>query len=246
MTTFLQIAQNLSDRLDGNTYLTTIYNADLSTLSQTVRRWREHINLAYNTTLLALNRKNEYRQVSTTLALISGTESYDIPATVLNLDQVQIGTDPPLDIINWRDYETYKRQFLVVTDTGYPQTCSIYQRKLWFYPTPDQNLTANLRAQEPLTNLNLDADVPDLPADYHRVIQELAIYYEMAYEGNPAAGALLTTENGSLQAQGGQAALALNLFNLVRRNSGDHIQDNPRMRSRYETRDKNALRRIIY
>src|SRR5688572_29699065 len=117
MATFLQIAQNMADRLD-ETRPSTIYNADLGTLSQTIRRYREHINLAYNMVKLALNRTDEYRQTSTTLALVASTESYSIPAGILNIDQVQIGTDPPMDIIPWPEFETYKRQFLLVTDTG--------------------------------------------------------------------------------------------------------------------------------
>lgn len=242
---FLLIAQNMADRLD-ETRPTTIYNADLSQLSQTIRRYREHINLAYSMVKLALNRKDEYRQTTTTLALVGGTESYDIPAGILNMDQVQIATDPPLDIIRWVDYEVYKREFLVITDTGFPQVCSIYQRKLWFYPIPDSALTANLRGIETMTNLDADADIPDLPLDYHRAIQEIAICLEMLYEGNPNAGTLAVAENGTLQGQGGQAAIAINMFNLIKRNSGDHMQEAPRIRSWYEVQQRNALRRVIY
>lgn len=242
---FLTIAQNMADRFD-ETRPDTIFNADLGTLSQTRRRYRDHINLAYTMVLLALNRANEYRQTSTTLSLVAGTESYSIPAGVLNIDQVQVGTDPPMDIIPWPEYETYKRQFLMVTDTGYPTVCSIYQRKIWFYPTPDEALTANLRGQETMTELNQDTDEPDLPTDFHRVIQEIAIALEMAYEGNAAAGMFAVAENGTLQGQGGQAAVAVNLFNLVRRNSGDHFAVAPRMQSRYEPQNKNQLRRVIY
>lgn len=242
---FLQIAQNMADRLDG-TRPSTIYNADLSMLSQTIRRYREHINLAYQMVKLALNRTDEYRQTSTTLALVAGTESYAIPAGILNIDQVQIASDPPMDVVRWTDYENYKREFLLVTDTGYPQFCSIYQRQLWFYPIPDSALTANLRGIEVMTNLDADADVPDLPLDFHRSIQEIAIYLEMQYMGNPAAGQLAVTEGGTLQGQGGQAALAINMFNLVKRNSGDHLQEAPRIRSRFEVQERNALRRVIY
>lgn len=245
MATFLTIAQNMSDRLDA-TPPSTIYNADLTQLSQTVRRYREHINLAYNMVVLALNRTNENRQTVTTLALIAGTESYSIPAAILNIDNVQIGTDPPMDIIAWNDFENYKRQFLTVTDTGYPTTCAIYQRKLWFYPIPDQNLTANIRGQEPLVDMSLDADTPDLAQDYHRVIQEIAICLEMGYEGNPNAGSLAVDENGVLRGEGGQASVAVNLLNLVRRNSGDHFTVPARMQSRYESQNKNVLRRVIY
>jgi len=245
MATFLEIAQNMSDRLDRDRP-STIYNANLSLLSQTVRRYREHINTAYTMVLLALGRTNEYRQSSTTLALVANTESYNLAAGILSIDQVQVGTDPPMDIIPWPEYETYKRQFMTVTDTGYPTVCSIYQRKLWFYPIPDQALTANLRIQENMTALDLDADTPDLPADFHRAIQEIAIYLEMVYKGSDNAGILLVAENGSFQAQGGQAATAVNLFNLARRNSGDHFQVAPRMINRYEPQNKNALRRVIY
>lgn len=245
MSTFLEIAQNLADRLDASRP-STIYNADIGALSQTVRRWREHINLAYNMVKLALNRADEYRETTTTLSLVDGTESYNIPSGILNIDQVQIGTDPPLDIVPWPEFEIYKRQFLTVTDSGYPTVCAIYQRKLWFYPIPDSALPANIRGQENMTNLNLDADTPDLPADFHRVIQEIAICFEMLYEGNPGAGSLSVAENGTLVGQGGQASIAVNMFNLVRRNSGNHQQQAPRMMSRFEAQNKNALRRVIY
>lgn len=244
MTSFLVIAQNIADRVD-DPRPSTVYNGDVGNLSQKIRRYREEINLAYNLVKLALNRKDEYRQTSTTLALVASTESYSIPVTLLNVDQVQIGTDPPMDIIPWVDYETYKRQFLVVTDTGYPQTCSIYQRKLWFYPTPDTAMTANLRGIEPFTALDADASEPDLPADFHRVVQELGLYFEMAYKGRPEAGILIQQGN-KLSAQGGQAAVACALLELTRANSGDHQQEQPRMRSRYESQNKNALRRVIY
>lgn len=241
---FLQIAQSMADRLDRDRP-TTIYAADLASLSQVTRRYRDHINLALAMIKLALNRADEYRQTSTTLALVADTESYDIPSGLLNIDQVQIGPDPPLDIMNWIDFETYKRQFLLVTDTGYPQVCTIYQRKIWFYPTPDSSITANIRGQETLSALDADTDTPDLPTEFHRAIVELGIYLEMVYKGHSSAGVLMVN-GGMMSAQGGQAATAVNLINLIRNNYGDHIQEAPRMRGRYEAQSKNALRRVIY
>lgn len=245
MATFLQIANRMADRLDDSQF-TTIYNADTSTLNAVQRRYREHINLAYTMVKLHLGRTDEYKESTTTISLVSGTESYSIPSTLLNIDHVQIGTDPPLTIIAADEYETYKRQFLTVTDTGYPTVCTIYERKVWFYPTPDEAFTANVRGQELITDLDLDTDEPDLPSDVHRAIQEIAIAIEMQYQGDPAAGSLAVAENGGLMGQGGQAAIAVNLLNLSRRNINKHKRDNPRMRNRYESRNKEGLRRVIY
>lgn len=242
---FLQIAQYLADQLDGD-YPSTIFNADLGQLSQTVRRYRENINTAYNMVLLSLNRTNENRETITTFATVDGTESYNIPASLLVVDQLKIGTDPPLNLLPWPEYERFKSDtYLIVTTSGYPSIASFYQRKIWLYPTPDAAVTVTVRGQELMTELDADADEPDLPADFHRAIAELALYYEMDYEGNPRAGQLNVQENGSMQASGGQAARALAMLKLARNNSRNHAITAPRLVSPREKRYYNRSRQII-
>jgi hypothetical protein len=102
-----------------------------------------------------------------------------------------------------------------------------------------------LRGQEGITELNQDADIPDLPVDFHRVIKEFAHYYELQYEGNALAGSLQVTEDGRITAVGGKAADAVNLLNLVKSNSRNHFTEPPRMISIHEKRQADAIRRIV-
>ena len=245
MTTFLQFGQGIADRLDDSRP-TTLYNADLSVLSQTIRRYRTHINLAYNFVWNAMNKDNEYREASGTISLVAGTESYNFPSGFLNIDQIQMGSDPPMEILPWSEYEQMKRNYGLIVDSGNPSRCSIWNRKIWFYPTPDATGTVNVRGQQSFTEMNLNADEPDLAADFHPVILELAIYLEMKYEANPAAGELVTKESGGLVGSGGQAALAVALLNNAKRNSKDHATRPARMISHREADSMQSIRRLYF
>ena len=241
---FLEIANYISDQQDGDR-LSTVYNADLGTLDQSVRRVRDNINRAYTLIKLALGTRNENAETSFTLTTTAGVEYVAIPAGVLTVLQLQYDNDPPMRLIPWTEYERYKADTLVITDEGSPDVASIYQRRVYFYPAPDGVYTINGRGLETLTRLSADADEPDLPAEFHQAIADLALHFEMAYEGNPAAGILLTQENGSLQAQGGQAAVAVTLFNAAKRNFRSHGTEPPRMIGTQEMSKMNHLRRVI-
>lgn len=244
MTTFLEIANSLVDRIDGDRF-STIYSVNLSSLSQTQRRYREHINLAYHTVAMHLGYKNEYRETQDSITLLANTEAYDIPAAMRGVYQVKVDTDPPLPIIPWPDFEQYKSETVLITTTGTPNVCAIYQRKIYFYPLPEQGYTVTLYGSEGFTELNLDNDEPDLAPEFIPALKQFALYYEMDYEGNPRAGALLTSENGGLQAQGGQAAVALHALNLAKREAKRHFTQPPRMRSYLEIAEQDTYRRII-
>jgi hypothetical protein len=244
MTTFLEFAQNIADRLDED-YPSTIYASDMSSLSQTIRRYRRNINLAYHLVWSNVNRKNEYREAESTITLVVDTESYNIPTGITSVSQVKIGTDPPLPISTWEDFERYKSEATVITTTGTPNTCAIWKRKIWFYPIPDEGATAYIRGTEGFTKMDLDTDTPDLAEELHPAIEQFGIFYEMVYEGNPQAGMLATAENGLLQAQGGQAAIALNTLNMAKKTIKQHYTQAPRMLAAQELAEQDVYRRIV-
>lgn len=244
MTTFLQFAQNMADRLD-ETRPSTISATDVSSLSQTIRRYRRHLNLAYSTIWLALGFKNEKRERDATFDTVAGTEAYDIPGSLTNVLQISFGNDPPIDLIPWPEYERYKRDTLLLTTVGEPYAAAIFARQIWLYPTPTSVQTVTVRGQEVFTEMSTDSSTPDFPSEFHPCLEEFAMYYEMAYENNPTAGTLIVAENGSLQGQGGQAATAVNMLNLIKRNAKKHMERPARMMHVRELAQQNAIRRLI-
>lgn len=236
---FLEICQNISDQLDGDDIGTVVGD-----VSQSVRRLRENVNRGYNTIWLALGKQNESRETSTSFSTSANTESYNIPSGILSVDQLKYGTDLPIKIIPWPEYERYKADLWAETFTGYPDVASIYQRKIWLYPTPDEAFTIQVRGQQSFAEMVNDDDSPDLESDFHRVIQEMALYFEMDYEGNPRAGTLIVSESGGLSAQGGQAAVAVNMFKLVRQNQRAHYEEPARRIGPDEMRRYSQNRRI--
>lgn len=242
---FLQIYNELADELDEDQQV-TIWNADLTQLTQAIRRRRNSINMAYNMILLAMNRKNEYRETITTFNTVKGTETYDIPANILNVDELIVSTDPPLPIIAWPQYDRYKADTLLITVSGNPTMATIYKRQIWLYPTPDSAYQVTVKGHISMSDLNLDADVPSLlPSEFHRVIREFALYFELDYQSDSRAGSLSVSENGSLSAVGGQAARAVNMFRVAKMNARDHFMEPPRMMSIQEKRRSDWLRRVV-
>lgn len=239
--TFLQIANNICDRRDVP-QAGTLVGSDIN---RKYRRLREHINLAYNQIMLDLGLKNESKETTTTLTTVAGTQSYAIPSGLLSVSQLRIGNDPPLEHKDWVSFERYTSDTFLITTTGYPAVYSIYERKIHLYPVPDTAFTINVRGFETHTDLAADDDEPDLPTDFHRAIQELAMYYEMAYENNPQAGMLSNDSAGRLQAQGGQAAVAVQMLNAAKARMRSHDGGNPRIISEKEASRQHALRRVI-
>lgn len=241
---FLEIANYCIDQMDGDR-VSTVYNDNLSNLDQEVRRLRQNINKAYTMVKLALGIKNENAETTFTLTTVSGQDSYSIPSGVLRIQQLQYGSEPPIRIVPWNEFERYKADTFVITDTGAPYLACFYNKKVWLYPVPDASYTLNGRGLETLTRLSQDDDEPDLPEEFHQCIADFALYFEMVYENNPQAGVLLVQENGAMTAQGGQAAQALAMFRMVRNNSKAHQEEPPRMISQYEMRQIDRTRRII-
>jgi hypothetical protein len=230
MATFLQIAQNLADRVDG-TRPSTIYNANLDNLDQTTRRWRNFINKAYKRVWLTMHRDNEYRETETTATTVANTEYIAIPAGITNIDQVKFANEPPIDLMAWPRFERFKEDIYYETVNGSPTAASIYQRRLYFYPVPDAAYTVYIRGQETFTALDADTDTPDIADEFHDVIEEIAVLYEMAYEGD-IAGQQLKMETEQW-------------LKLVKNNSRSHASQPPKTMSRREAAYANAVRKLV-
>jgi len=239
----LQICQYIADQNDG-TRPATVYNADPTLVSRTIRRWRGHVNSAYTMIKQALGIRNEYAETETTLTITANTEAYSIPVGILTVQELQVATDPPIRILPWTEYERYKSDALTIVVMGSPEVASIYNRKIHFYPTPDGGYTVNVRGLGSLVSLDLDEDEPVLGEEFHQAIADLALYFEMAYENNPQSGLLAVSENGELQGQGGQAAKAVAMYRMAKKNIRNHMEDSPRMISRAEMARINQNRRI--
>jgi hypothetical protein len=238
---FLDIAQKISDAQDGDT-ITTLEG---SNLSQDVRRIKEHINQAYNVVKLALGIRNENAEATSSITTVAGQESYSFPTGILTIQQLKFENDFPLKLLPWPEFEREKSDYLYdyVPFNSCPYAVAIYQRKVWMYPIPDGAYTISVRGLETLVELELDTDEPDLPREFHRVIKELALYYEMAYENNPKAGELILDGGGNMTGMGGQAATAAGMFNIVKKTFRQHSEIPPRMRSIHEINRTDIYRR---
>lgn len=178
--TFLEMAKQLADEIDL-TQPSTLQGS----VSTQVRRIKNHINRAYNYVWMQLNPFNEEAQASTTANTVANQDYISIPATLNSVDEVQYGNEPPMIITPWNEFQQMRGDYLIVTVTGAPHRASIYQRRIYLYPTPDAAYTLTIRGKAVLTELSADADEPALRDDFHRVIFEWALYFLMLYENNP-------------------------------------------------------------
>ena len=178
--TFLEIAQQMADELDF-TRPTTLQGS----VSTQIRRIKNHINKAYNHVWLKLNPVNEDAQTSTTFTTTQGQDYVAIPTGILNVEEVVHSTEPPLIILPWSEFQQLRADYLIITQTGAPTRAAIYQRRIYLYPTPDSAYTFTVRGKAGLTELSADDDEPALRDEFHRVVLEWALYFSMAYEGNP-------------------------------------------------------------
>jgi hypothetical protein len=183
MTTLLEYCEQLSRKLDYD---------EPSTLQGTIddehTRMVDDINRAYKLIWNKINKKNEDAETSGTITLVAGIEAYSFPAGMLTIEQVrQSDQAVPITLVPWPEYEKYKYGISTVVDVGQPAFASIFNRQLYIYPVPDTAGTLNVRGKQGFTALSADASEPDLQDEFHDPIFELAYYYQMVYEGDPAS-----------------------------------------------------------
>jgi hypothetical protein len=94
--------------------------------------------------------------------------------------------EPPLRIVPWTEFEMLYTPSTVIT-TGYPGVCAIYQRKIWFYPTPNAGYTADVWGLAGHTDMSADADTPPIDGELHDAVFHFALATAMVFENNPRA-----------------------------------------------------------
>lgn len=224
--TFLEIAQAMADELDFTrpTTIETVSSAEY-------RRIKFNINRAYNKVRLKANKKDENQETTGTITTAASTEAYNFPTGMLNIYALIGGADTaPMEIIPWIEYQAYKADTFAIIQTGSPEKAAIYNRQIYFYPVPDTVYTINVYGQENFTPLSLDTDEPDLPDAFHYAVYELALYFQMHYEGNPAAAQ--------------QQQIALDTLDDIKANMKASWTQPPRMRTGYELERTSYSRRI--
>lgn len=213
---FLEIANYVIDAQDGD-YLTTVYADNLTALPQEVRRLRNNINRAVNHVKMVIGMKNESVETDFTLSTVAGAETIDIPSTILDIYYLSTSANGfPIRIIDWVEYEAVKINNYPINDYyGISSLASIFNRKVYLYPTPETSGTLNAKGLKAFVSLNLDDDIPDLLPEFHQVIADFALFYEMVYENNPASA--------------GQQAIAIESLAMAKKSAKKHFTEPPRM-----------------
>jgi hypothetical protein len=180
---FLTLVKNVGTMTDVPTdSLVTLTNPN-----RQISRLKIHVNNAYNYVWLALFPKNEDAEASTTVSTVANQDYVEIPYPQVNM--VANGNNAPYRILPWLEFEVnYKRNGLVNQTPvlyGEPNVCSIYQKRLYLYPTPDNSYTLTVRGNLDFVELSADADTPLLQDQFHLVIQMFAIAEALKYQNDP-------------------------------------------------------------
>jgi len=229
---YLEIVNYLMDELDYDQIQPNQTNDAVSSSTDSkTRQVRNAVNRALRHIWAKLGHLNEDAEAVGTITTVPNQENYSFPANIAVIQQVSVGTDPPLRLLPWHEYERKYRGSAnyIFSYTGYPIVGTIYQKQLWFYPKPDNIFTVNVRGRTLLTVLSVDDDVPSLPVDGHHAIMEIALYFLYNYEQNPATA--------------GQAETAKEAFEQLRNLIGAHEGIPPSMVSEDQIEEQDSLRR---
>jgi hypothetical protein len=115
-------------------------------------------------------------QLTTTVNIVDGTDTYAFPTDLLVLRTVRIKmasmeTYAHIEAISPGEFDRYISGRVVVGE-GIPCVYTTYERKIFLYPTPDQNATDGLQilyTQRP-TDVTAITDTISLPEEYHNAI----------------------------------------------------------------------------
>lgn len=82
-------------------------------------------------------------------------------------------------LVSYVDWNWFRRHYLIgsaATTTGKPSCVTVGpDDKLYLYPIPDDAYTLRGRYRKGLQSLTADADVPEMPEDYHSIIKWKAL-----------------------------------------------------------------------
>jgi len=83
--------------------------------------------------------------------------------------------------LNVLDYDTFRRRAMIgaaVSETGMPAYVTVMpDGRLGFYPTPDRGYTIRGRYRKSNQIMTANADVPEMPVDFHAVIKWRALIF---------------------------------------------------------------------
>lgn len=151
---------------------------------------------------LASRKNGEFLRDSSTLSLAAGTEEYALPATVDKLFALRDTTNNKY--ITRIDYKTLIENYPDPSETtGLPQYWyntgldATGNVKIKFYPVPDSVATINYDYYKRLTDLSADGSTPIIPARYHQLLVDFALWHWFEKEQDPQANYYATKyENG--------------------------------------------------
>lgn len=100
---------------------------------------------AYRSTRFFFNEGNADNGLGATIATVAGTESYAIPSTVLEIDQVQyLNANHQYRLTRWHWADYIRAISDVAAITGSPTHYAVQGRYFHLYPTPDQATTVTI------------------------------------------------------------------------------------------------------
>ena len=102
-------------------------------------------------------------------AIVAGTATYDLPATVGRVQQIYSVTDDL--VLEERPLAWIREQDPDDSQQGMPQFYAyVTDRKIKLYPIPDDTRTIKIDHDAVVSEMDEDADIPSIPEDFHYLL----------------------------------------------------------------------------
>jgi hypothetical protein len=141
--------------------------------------YSDRINKWINEALQIVHRKADIRRAeeSDSISTVGGTNTYSLPDDFVKLTSIRsdAGLLRKVDISEFDD-------LALNAVTGKPTHVAVYQNNFLFWPTPDAAYTISVRYHNSYASLTADNQSPDLPDDYHYLLEEYALMKAYAAE----------------------------------------------------------------
>lgn len=128
---------------------------------------------------LMIGSSQEYNLKCLQTSLVVSQREYTLPEDFNKLNRLEVvisGTYPSESVIQLVPITPNQRD-LMPSNLGTPQAYHYKKNKLVVYPAPDQVKTMRLLYTYTVPEMTIDADVPDVPEQYHELIAILAGIY---------------------------------------------------------------------
>lgn len=170
--TFLTICQAIASETDEDS-ISTIESATLDRIKNIIRWVNEGYEKAFNKAY-----KNELAETSGTFSASAAT--YDFSSVSIKyFKSLYVTGFRPIDII---DHDVLLRDYVNdSTICGQPYKAAYHQRKLYFYPIPDQAYTINYTAKVSFTKLSTNTQTPIVDSN---ILINYGKYKQFSRDGN--------------------------------------------------------------